>query len=340
MVEQEVAISMIYPIVKTIVHKGLEVEAFFDYAGFDSGLLQDPEARISGRELERLTIAAAAYTGDECFGLHQGQLMDIADMGILGYVMMHSQQVKDALAAYRRYNVILVNGFNLEWAEHGEAVRIRLYASNSAIRLSRHCIEDMAASLYRLMGKLSNRRIALHEVQFMHEAPAAIEPYRAAFGVTPRFGCGDNVLVLGKEVLEYPILYADPKLLVLFEQLADETKERLIHGNALSDQVFQWMMRCMPASFPTLQETAVNFNMSTRTLQSKLSEEQTSYNDLSARVRKELAVSYLGRNAHSVSEIAYLLHFSEPSAFQNAFKKWTGLTPGQYRSREIELKGS
>lgn len=71
---------------------------------------------------------------------------------------------------------------------------------------------------------------------------------------------------MNKEVLNYPVLYADPKLLGIFEKLAEETKERLIQGNAFSDQVFQWMMKCMPAYFPTLQQTADYFNMSTRTL--------------------------------------------------------------------------
>lgn len=332
--DQRIAISMVYPIMKTLVHKGYETEGFFRYASFDEALLEDPEARISGRELERLILCAAEYTGDEFFGLQQGELAEIADMGILGYVMMHSGKLSDALAAYQRYNVILVSGFNLEWQERGDDVVIRLYTSNRAERVSRHCMEDMVSSVYRLIGRLSNRRISLHEVQFMHEAPSTVQPYLSVFGRTPRFGGEDNFLRVNKEVLNYPVLYADPKLLGIFEKLAEETKERLIQGNAFSDQVFQWMMKCMPAYFPTLQQTSEYFNMSTRTLQNKLNEEQTSYNLLSARVRKELAISYLEIKAHSIGEIAYLLHFSEPSAFQNAFKKWTGVSPGQYRSTE------
>ncbi len=329
--DQRIAISMVYPIMKTLVHMGYETERFFRAASFDEALLQDPEARISGRELERLILCAAEYAGDEFFGLHQGELAEIADMGILGYVMMHSGKVAEALAAYQRYNVILVSGFNLEWVERGDDVIIRLYTSNRAERMSRHCIEDMASSLYRLIGRLSNRRITLDEVQFMHEAPSSTQPYESVFGRTPRFGTEDNFLRMNKEVLNYPVLYADPKLLSIFEKLAEETKERLIQGNAFSNQVFQWMMKCMPAYFPTLQQTADYFNMSTRTLQNKLNDEQTSYNLLSARVRKELAFSYLEIKAYSIGEIAYLLHFSEPSAFQNAFKKWTGVSPGQYR---------
>jgi AraC-like DNA-binding protein len=93
------------------------------------------------------------------------------------------------------------------------------------------------------------------------------------------------------------------------------------------------MKECFPSFFPTLQQTAEYFRISTRTLQNKLKAEQTTYNELSVKVRKDLAMIYLQKREYSIGDIAYLLYFSEPSAFQSAFKKWTGLTPGQYRTK-------
>lgn len=327
------AISMVYPVMKTIVHKGFDPECFCRYASFDYSLLQDVEARIPAEELERLNIAAVEYTQDDYFGLHQGRLMDVMDMGILGYVMMHSGKVADALSAYRRYNVILCSGFNLDWKEEGEHVLLRLFSDDPKGRLSRHCMEDMASSIYHLIGRLSHRRVPLTGVEFMHEAPADTAPYLQVFGVEPRFGQAETVLRMSREVMDYPILYSDPKLRGMFESIADEARNRLLQGNTFSDRVYHWMMKCMPVHFPTLQETADSFGMSARTLQSKLKEEDTSYNELSAALRKELALGYLKQPGYSVGDIAYLLHFSEPSAFQNAFKKWTGVTPGQYRAK-------
>ncbi|MFD2172293.1 AraC family transcriptional regulator [Tumebacillus lipolyticus] len=326
-----IAISLVYPIMKAIAHKGYEIDQFFSYASFESSQLQDVEARINEEELERLMIAAANYTKDDHFGLHQGQITELVDLGILGYVMLHSKTIVDALTAYQRYNVILCNAFNLEWEVEENDVLIRLSIQHLG-QMSRHCIEDLASSLYHLIGKLSNQRISLHEIQFAHDAPTDTQPYVSVFGRVPRFGEKDNLLRMSKDVLKHPVMYSDSRLLGVFETLAQETRDELTHVSAFSDQVVQWMKKCMPSHFPTLQQTAENFGVSMRTLQNKLKAENASYNELSIRTRKEMAMIYLKKREYSIGEIAYLLHFSEPSAFQSAFKKWTGVTPGQYRA--------
>ncbi|WP_374992175.1 AraC family transcriptional regulator [Paenibacillus sp. LHD-38] len=328
---------MVYPIMKSIVQKGYDTEQYCRYASFDASMMQDVEARIAGEELERLMIAAAEYTQDDYFGLHQGQITEFVDLGILGYVMMHSLTIGEALAAYQRYNVILCSGFILDWEVQGNDVLIRLFLQSPG-RMSRHCVEDMASSLYRLIGRLSNRRIPLTEIQFEHAAPADLAPYLTAFGKAPRFGGDGTVLRMGKEVLDYSVMYSDARLLSVFEAIAQETKDDLTQASLFSEQIVQWMRKSMPSFFPTLQQTAAFFGTSTRTLQNKLKEENTTYNDLSIRVRKEMAMGYLKKWEYSVGEIAYVLHFSEPSAFQSAFKKWTGITPGQYRAKIMNTK--
>ncbi|CAG7646085.1 putative HTH-type transcriptional regulator [Paenibacillus solanacearum] len=327
-----VAASMVYPIMKTLVRKGVDTGAFCRYVSFDERLLQDAEARIPAEELERLMLAAAAYTEDEHFGLYQGQVMEFVDLGILGYVMMHSPTIADALDAYERYNAIVYSGFQLTREVQGDDLLLRLFLQHSR-PMSRHCVEDMAASVYHLILRLSDRRIGLRGVQFAHDAPSDASPYVPVFGLAPQFGCEGNILRMSAEVLAYPVLYSDAKLLRLFESIAQETEAKLTQSGLFSQQIVRWIQQCIPLYVPSLQQTAESFRTSPRTLQNKLKLERTSFNDLSAKVRMELAMSYLKRQEYSVGEIAYALHYSEPSAFQSAFKKWTGITPGQYRAQ-------
>ncbi|WP_458124442.1 AraC family transcriptional regulator [Paenibacillus sp. Z3-2] len=330
-----VSISMLYPILKTLVNKGFDSESFFKYAKLDPAIMQNPEARMPIEELERIMQYAAAYSDDMYFGLNQGQLLDFADLGLPGYVMMHSRTIGDALDAYQRYNIILYSGFNLNWEINGQDLILQFALQNLEKEMSRHCVEDMAVSLLYLIRKLANCRVELNEIQFSHEVPEPsndLSPYVNMFGITPRFGGTHTFLRMHKDILHQPVLYSDTRMLKVFETMAQESRDNLYSSNTYSGKVSRWMTESLPSFFPTLHHTAEHLDVSTRTLQSRLREEGTTYHEISVQVRKELALRYLRKGTYSLGDIAYALHFSEQSAFQNAFKKWTGQTPGQYRA--------
>nr|WP_306220444.1 AraC family transcriptional regulator [Cohnella sp. WQ 127256] len=318
---------------KTIRLKGFDWDAFCSYASIDTGLLMNPDARIAEDEFERIVTAASLFTGDDAFGLHQGQKMNVSDLGVLGYVMQHSKTIGEALAAYQKYNVIVCSGFNADVEAQGDDVVIRLFFTHPSQAANRHCMEDMTASFYQTMLGLGCRPIAVKEIRFIHSQSIEVEEYVSAFGVVPMFGQDSNTIRMSKAVLDYPVLSADARLLGVFEAIAEEVRAKLTEGSVVSGELSRWIIDGMARRFPTLQEAAKEMRMSVRTLQAKLQQENTSYNRLANEVRKELALWYLIRPEYSIGDIAYFLHFSEPSAFQKAFRKWTGITPGEYRQR-------
>ncbi|WP_042220649.1 AraC family transcriptional regulator [Oceanobacillus manasiensis] len=330
-----VPISMVYPIIKSLQRHGIKEEQLFDMVDMNPKLLRNVDARISAMDLVKLMRAAAVYTEDAFFGLHQGEQINFEDLGVLGYVMLHSKTIGDALRAYQRYNVILYNGFNLDWEIKDNKLEIQLDLQPYD-HMSRHCIEDMASSVYHLTCKLSNRKIPLHSVQFSHENPGDdVAAYVSTFGIETSFAAEKTALCMDSKVLDFPVLYANPEILRVFEKLAKEGSETITQANLFSYQVVKWLKECIPSFFPSLNQTANHLGLSSRTLQANLKDENTSFSKLSIQVRKEMAESYLADGKHSVGDIAYLLHYSEPSAFQNAFKSWTGVSPGKYREKTI-----
>lgn len=326
-----VSVSLVHPIVQTMVINGHDIEVFYRLANIEESVLQDPEARLSEEDFERITEVAAAITLDDTFGLHQGQHIEVSHLGILGYVMLHSKTIGQALAAYQKYNVIVCNGYNMSWEVEGDDVVIAMSYHHPHRQPARHCMEDMASSLYHLMIRLSCRAISLKEVHFSHVLSAEIDEYTTVLGITPQFNKDSNKIRMSKDILEYPILFADTKLLGTFEVIAEEARRRLMQGRILSSQLYNWIIKCMPVYVPSLKDTALAFKMSVRSFQATLKQENTTYQAIINRVRRELAIGYLAKPEYRIAEIAYLLHFSEPSAFQSAFKKWTGLTPREYR---------
>jgi AraC-like DNA-binding protein len=299
----------------------------------DASLLLKEDARIAQADFERIVKAAARYTGDDMFGLHQGQRMGISDLGVLGYVMLHSKTLGKALLAYQKYNFIVCSGFNADMDVQGEDVVISLFLNSSPTVPSRHCIEDMTVSFYQTLLGLSCRAIPIKAVQFMHDPPTLVGEYAAVLGVVPQFHQEANTLRFSKEILDYPVRGSDERLLGVFKAMAEEVRAKLTQGSALTSKLNRWIIECMPSHFPSLQDAAKQLHMSVRTLQSRLKAENTSYNRLANEVRKELAIRYLAQQEYTIGEIAYLLHFSEPSAFQTAFRKWTNAAPGEYRQR-------
>lgn len=96
-------------------------------------------------------------------------------------------------------------------------------------------------------------------------------------------------------------------------------------------QVRKALIGVMDGGDSGIEAIAKRLSLSTRSLQRRLSEEQTSYNGLLAAVREEFAKRYLARGTLSASEVAYLIGFTEPPAFFKAFKRWTGLTPREFQ---------
>lgn len=324
------SITLVYPVIKTIVQKGYSTEPIFQAAGFDPRRLQHADNRIETEQLKQLIEAAAQHTGDDYFGLSQGMLMEFADLGILGYVISHSKTVGDALQAYLRYYQILMDCVHTIITIEEEQLVIR-FIEEEALHLSRHCMDEMAVGLSRIIKALAMQPLPLRQVSFTYEQPGSIGPYIEAFGLAPQFAQRYTELRFDKDILNCEVMYADHYMLQAFEEMAQAAMKRLLQGKQFSDRVIEWMHQCMPNSFPTLKQTAEAFYMSERRLQQKLAEEQTTFIQLANQVKKELAISLLKQDECSISQIAYLLHFAEPSSLQNAFKRWTGKTPGQYR---------
>ena len=88
---------------------------------------------------------------------------------------------------------------------------------------------------------------------------------------------------------------------------------------------------------PRLGDVARAVHMSARTLQRRLGDASTTFQELVDRERADLARAYIANRARALGDVAYLLGFSEISAFARAFKRWTGMTPRQWRDRSTDL---
>ena len=138
--------------------------------------------------------------------------------------------------------------------------------------------------------------------------------------------------MIAKEDLSRPIFLANPDFLYAHESVARKLMTRMETAGTLSGRVREVIGKTIArGAFPLLEEIAGELAVSTRKLQAVLKEEKTCFRKILNDIRRELAQRYLRDPETSICDIAFLLGFSEQSAFNHAFRRWTGVTPRAYR---------
>jgi AraC-like DNA-binding protein len=304
-------------------------------AGLAVTTLDDPETRIPFASVVALYEQGARLTGDSAFGLHVGEQSSPAMFDVLGYVTMNSPTFGEALARLVRYQRVWTEGalFHLT-IDQRTARLVYEYQIGDYGRGERH--QDCEGTLAIVVSGI--RAVAgagwrPHEVWFEHASPEDTSEHRRIFDAPLRFGQPGNALLMDRSIVDLPIASADPRLVAVLERHAEELLARLPSCGGFVDAVRQAAGEAMTGGEPELGAIARRLGLSTRTLQRRLEEHGTSLQDLLEEMRRDLAIRYLAQPDITISAVAYLLGFSEPSTFHRAFRRWTGTTPGDYRRR-------
>jgi AraC-like DNA-binding protein len=203
---------------------------------------------------------------------------------------------------------------------------------HASFRAPRHAIEFGFASLVFLVRRAIGRDVVPARVRFQHAEPPLLASHRRVFGEAVEFGAEADELVFSCETLELPVVTADPALSEVLLAHARTLIERLPEGESLALRVQRWVAVRLPESTPSVDDAALGLALTRRTLQRRLKEEGTSFEDLVDDLRRQLAERYLREQRLGVQETAFLLGYSDVSAFHRAFLRWTGLSPSRFRT--------
>ena len=311
--------------------QGVDAEALYRAAGVRPLALKDPDARIPFAQIVALYEQAARLTVDAAFGLHVGEQVDPTAFDVLGYSVINSPTFGDALDRVVRYNSIWTNGSCFAVEELNGETRISYVYLDESIRERRQDVEMTFAALAVLGRRATNVDWLPREIRFAHEQPAETSEHERIFRCPIFFGAGANQFLFDSSYLQLSIVKADATLCAVLDRHANELLTRYPREDSLVERVRTLLKNELNGGDASLEAVAEKLGMSGRTLQRKLRALGTSQQELLDEMRKELALRYLREPEVAVCEVAYLLGFSESSAFHRAFKRWTGKTPSQYR---------
>jgi AraC-like DNA-binding protein len=293
----------------------------------------DEHVDVSGYfEVWRRTMAAVPRQ-DPSFPLRAANAFQLEDHELFGFLAMSCATLGEAYAKTASYRALYCVGARWELEVDERATRliwlpwpgdVRDHGYRAAMDFA---VADMESDIRRL-GATGPRPTA---VRLAHAAPADAAPFAAHYGVAPEFGSPLYELIYAPGLPELPIISFNSKLRDYFDEECRRLVGKLATGTSMVEQLKKQLILAMDGGDTSIEFVAKQLGQSSRSLQRRLSEEGTRYNDVLAEIRTEFAKRYLARGTISASEVAYLLGFTEPPAFFKAFKRWTGMTPREFQ---------
>lgn len=273
--------------------------------------------------------AATLRPGQPGLGLDIGDGVQPRHVGVLGYLVLASDNLGEAVATYQRYERLF---YGLDLAE------VQMVAGEVEIRWPRGTDSAPLADEVAIAALISFLRRQLDDppppsrVSFLHPPePGQAEACAAFFGCPVVFGDSHTRVCFPASYLAMPMPHRDPGLRQLLDQQAQALLAALPQPSDFDRAVQQLLVRLLPEGEVSVDKVARALHQSTRTLQRRLADRGMSWQQLLDRTREQLARQYLRDPGLSLAEIGLLLGYSEQSAFTRAFRRWTGQTPQVFR---------
>lgn len=318
---------------KSLIHDlGLRVSDVLRRAGLPEDLLEGKTVRLLAHSFYRFWSSLEAEVKDDAFPLRYIHSIRTESFSPLLFAALCSPHLQTAASRIRQYKSI-VAPMKLEIVEFEDTVQFELVWPSSPEPVPSSLVMTDLIFIVHL-ARVGTRELIQAQAVYMYDPPEYLQPFEAFLGCSIRKGQQDSIL-LSKDDVYKPFLTSNEWIWSAFEPQLRERLADLTEAATTTERVRAVLLEALPGGFSKIDAIARKLAMSRRTLQRRLHQEQTSYQQVLQSTRNDLAYHYLLRSSLSIEEIAFLLAFEEPNSFRRAFSCWTGKTPESTR-RDLE----
>lgn len=328
---RSISSSVLFPFIHTVRSLGLDERPLFQECGLEPSILSSAANRITPQQYDRLIKTAVLLSGDASFGLRLGNAFGMGSGGVVTYMIQNCQTLHEAITKYIEYQAIVGDSIRYNLSVLKTDAWLTISVIDPALQNNRYLLEAEVAAIRKIGQELLVSTLVLNEVRFASTEPDSIDVYREAFGCPIRWNQEQTALLLDRTTLSLPLKQPNPELLQLLERQALAFLKRITEPASFADVAMRHIRSLDLSAGIRMEQVVRMIPISVRGLQMKLKAEGTTFQTLLDEVRREIAESQLREGLTTITAIAHSLGYSEPSVFQKAFKKWTGMSPGEYR---------
>lgn len=307
---------------------GINLDEVAALAGLETDDLKKP---LTTEQADRVFLVMYEKAGNPAAGLTVGlQPMRSELFGVVGFAGMLSSNFGAALARIARYNA-LVSSCQIDLHPSDDECEARIRYDGPLRPYSRARLDIQMGTLLTFGRTFTERKIMPVRVT-LTEQPPYHALYAGAFGCPALFHQPHDSIVFRRADIDLTLVSANQRVAAMFEAAAEfdlQAYETTRSGTAAA--VREILEKQLHGDVPDIESVSRALFLSARTLQRRLADEGVRFSTLLDEVRLEMAQRYLSAGRATLTEIAYLLGFSEPNSFFRSFKRWTGKTPADFR---------
>ncbi len=335
----DITANYITDLLNTGVSLGLDADQLLNDIGLSCKELRDSDNRIDLVYLMRLGHTIIQRTGHADLGLIAATTTSITRYGYAGLAALTAPTLGEALQNLVRFEALYGRCYrgNSRLVRNASGATLNFYSIAPYNDYTYFVVDTVLCSWARVIYWLTGRTNLVQSAHIEFSTPSYYTAYPEAFGCPVQFHQECNHLLLAPGATEVPVVHANASL---HEQLVRECEaqmSRISLANTYRNRVQRVLGTMLHGKTPSIEEVAQELGIPSWTLRRKLNDEEASFQEIVDEMRRDVALSYMRNTELSFGEISYLLGFSTPGAFQRAFKRWAGSTPGEYR-RHLQEK--
>lgn len=321
-------------LVELAVSKGAGAEELCRRSGIALADLEDQDNRVPMPNYIALIRAAKELTGDPALALHYGEQVDLSELSIAGLIMNASATMEEAFHQMNRFGRLAIEfeggerRFEMKFDQRGVWLVDMRGSPNDFPELT-----EVTFARQTCMPRRFLPRPHVLEVHVTHPAPAYRAEYDRIFRCPIVFDAEWNAMRMDPETPSMRVALQPRYVFGALSEKAEALLKELENAKSTRGRVESILMPVLHTGDVSMDTIATQLGVSRQTLFRRLKAEGVTFEKVLDELRHRLALHYLSGRKASVNETGYLVGFSDPAAFSRAFKRWTGRSPSEFRSK-------